>query len=75
MDRASVFGTDSESTETTPKQGDTAGGSPANSAYYSAQAPNRPEIPRELGEVIDAWADLPEAVKAGILAMVKAAKG
>ena len=75
MDRASVFGTDSESTEATKEQGDTIGEALASSAYCSAQPSNQPEIPAELAEVIDAWADLPEAVKAGILAMVKAAKG
>jgi hypothetical protein len=32
-------------------------------------------IPSDLKAVINAWADLPEAVKAGIMAMVKAARG
>ena len=31
------------------------------------------QIPPELADIIDAWPDLPEPVKAGILAMVKAA--
>lgn len=33
------------------------------------------EIPQDLQAIIDAWPDLPEAIKAGILAMVQAAGG
>jgi hypothetical protein len=32
------------------------------------------EIPPDLASVIDAWLTLPDALKAGIVAMVKAAK-
>ena len=32
------------------------------------------QIPPELASVIEAWPDLPEPVKAGILAMVRASK-
>ena len=34
-----------------------------------------PEDNSDLAAVVDAWPDLPEAIKAGIVAMVKAAKG
>jgi hypothetical protein len=38
--------------------------------------PNNPltEIPPDLREVVDAWSALPKAVRAGIMAMVKAAR-
>jgi hypothetical protein len=32
-------------------------------------------LPPELAEIVAAWPDLPGAIRAGILAMVKAAKG
>jgi hypothetical protein len=32
-------------------------------------------MPADLAAVIDAWPELPEAVRAGIVAMVKAATG
>ncbi len=32
-------------------------------------------MPRDLAEVVTAWHHLPEAVKAGILAMVRASSG
>jgi hypothetical protein len=32
-------------------------------------------LPTDLAEVLTAWPDLPEAIKAGILAMVKAVSG
>jgi hypothetical protein len=34
-----------------------------------------PELPPELAEIVNAWDGLPEAVRAGIVAMVKAASG
>jgi hypothetical protein len=33
----------------------------------------RSEMPADLQSVVSAWADLPDAIKAGILAMVRAA--
>jgi hypothetical protein len=33
------------------------------------------DLPPELAEIVPVWADLPEAIKAGILAMVKASVG
>jgi hypothetical protein len=36
--------------------------------------PLRKEIPADLGEIMDAWAELPDAIKAGVLAMVRATK-
>jgi len=35
----------------------------------------RPTLPPDLAAVIDAWPNLPEPIRAGILAMVKAASG
>jgi hypothetical protein len=34
----------------------------------------RPTFPKDLTEVVDAWDNLPDAVKAGILAMVNATR-
>jgi hypothetical protein len=36
---------------------------------------NTPEIPPDSAQVLAAWHRLPEAVRAGILAMVKASSG
>ena len=33
------------------------------------------DLPDDLRKVINAWASLPKAVKAGLVAMVKAARG
>ena len=37
-------------------------------------APSTPSVPEDLREVVEAWARLPEALRAGILAIVKATK-
>ena len=49
---------------------------PSHSASYSTPnpAPDAPADP-ELAAVVAAWSDLPAAVRAGIVAMVKAAGG
>ena len=44
-------------------------------APRAAQSAANPPFDADLQQLIDAWPDLPEAVKAGILAMVKAAAG
>ena len=35
--------------------------------------PGSPNLPPGLAEIVAAWPELPEAIRAGILAMVKAA--
>jgi len=44
-------------------------------AESGADSPKTPCIDPELAKVIDAWPMLPEAIRAGIVAMVKAACG
>ncbi|MBN2580954.1 MAG: hypothetical protein JXB10_18365 [Pirellulales bacterium] len=57
--------------KTTEKQGDRS----VRGAESGAQnAENRPIDP-DLGAIIDAWPKLPDPIKAGILAMVRAAGG
>jgi hypothetical protein len=47
----------------------------ANSgARADGLAPKRPVVDPDLGAVIKAWPDLPAAIKAGVVAMVKAAR-
>jgi len=43
-------------------------------AVHEAVVPPAGVVPADLATVIAAWERLPEALKAGILAMVKAAK-
>jgi hypothetical protein len=47
-------------------------------SHQGALAPNaRPQAAQmapDLAEIVDAWPELPEAIKAGILAMVKVAR-
>jgi hypothetical protein len=38
----------------------------------SLNLPLREKIPADLAEIVDAWTDLPDAIKAGVLAMVRA---
>ncbi len=54
------------------KSGNIPGGD--GSAGDPPSAPQTPDDP-ELAAVVEAWADLPDAVRAGILAMVRAAGG
>jgi hypothetical protein len=56
--------------------------SPENTAFPAqrgaksgAPTPTRPNIDPALAALIDAWPTLPEAIRAGILAMVRAAGG
>jgi hypothetical protein len=42
--------------------------------HPSLNLPLREEIPADLGEIVDAWTELPDAIKAGVLAVVKATK-
>jgi hypothetical protein len=44
-------------------------------AKSGALAPENPAIDPALAALIDAWPTLPEAIRAGILAMVRAAGG
>ncbi len=76
MDRAPVYGTDSESPQVSNSQDVTPPAPARNSTCYSTQPPNQPQdapdTPADLAEIIASWPSLPEAVKAGIVAMVKA---
>jgi hypothetical protein len=44
-------------------------------AKNGALTPTNPNIDPALAALIDAWPTLPEAIRAGILAMVRAARG
>jgi hypothetical protein len=55
-----------------PKAG-TALGSHKQSLVVNPR-PDTAEMPAELTEVIDGWSTLPEAIRAGILAMVRASR-
>jgi hypothetical protein len=47
---------------------------PKSRAYsWACESQNGPEIDADLGRLIDAWPTLPEAIRAGVLAMVEAA--
>ena len=41
----------------------------------ATEATSSLDLPPELAQIIPVWPDLPEAIKAGILAMVKASVG
>ena len=62
--RMTVLQSVSENANALSAQGDSQGAGICNGSCK--------DIPQELGRVIEAWDQLPEAVKAGILAMVKA---
>jgi hypothetical protein len=70
LDSASVFGTEAPNPQT-PCTTTTCGNS-APSACHSL-CHFRAEIDPDLAAIADAWATLPDALKSGILAMVKAA--
>jgi hypothetical protein len=53
---------------------DPATGSPCINERFSLSLPYEAEIPPDLATVVAAWPDLPEAVRGGIVAMVKAVK-
>ena len=57
---------DSPENSTNPALGGAKGG---------ALAPEKPAIDPALASIIDAWAKLPDAMKAGILAMIRTASG
>ena len=43
--------------------------------YANVTAPSTaPNFPKDLQEIIQAWADLPEAIRAGVMALVMASK-
>ena len=74
LDRASA----SEAANPSPKndEGNDLQTCPSEHQQYPQQLKaDRREIDTDLGRVIDAWPSLTEAVKAGIAAMVDAAKG
>jgi len=78
LDRASVFGTDDGAAQLSKPEPDTPSDGAARSACAARRPKNGPQPTdpdSELAKVIDAWATLPKPVKAGILAMVEAAKG
>jgi len=75
LDRASVFGTDTQSAQVLNQEVDREFPLAARSACAarSAKELETEEPYADLAQVIKAWPDLPEAIKAGILAMIKTA--
>ena len=48
-------------------------GDPTPAPGADPHTPDAPALAPDLARIVEAWADLPEAVRAGIVAMVKAA--
>jgi len=78
LDRASVFGTEGESTQVVNPQDVSESDGAARSAcaaHRTKNAAKPTDSDPDLQHLIDCWPDLPEAIKAGIVAMVESAKG
>ena len=77
LDRASVYGTEDAPSQAPQDQSDTPSDRAARSACAAPGPENAPQTTDsdpDLAKVTDAWPTLPEAVKAGIVAMVKAVR-
>jgi len=61
-------------TEHPPKTTDNSRVSSQSGTDSGTPHAEKPELPPDLAELVNAWPTLPAALKAGILAMVKAAK-
>ena len=73
LDRASVFGTEGQNPQATESTKTYETPDPcACPSLCQNRAQNAP-VDADLAAVVGAWADLPQAIKAGIVAMVKAA--
>ena len=70
MDRASVYGTDDADLQP-PCNAKTSDDRPGGACQNLCQT--LAETDPELAAVVDAWPDLSEPVKAGVLAMIRAA--
>ena len=57
-----------------PKTTDNSHVSPQSGTDSGTPHAEKPQLPPDLAELVNAWPTLPAALKAGILAMVKAAK-
>ena len=72
LDRASASGADTQNPQP-PCETKTYGDDAACACHGLCQTPV--ETDPDLAKLVTAWPTLPEAIKAGIVAMVKAAKG
>jgi hypothetical protein len=68
LDRASVYGTDAENSQVPENVSTCADGEPCDCHNLCQTLAENPD----LAALVDAWPTLPEPIKAGILAMVKA---